>query len=260
MTAIAEGPTPADACAARPCAWCSGPFTPRTTGGRRQLFCTEACRRASEKGMRQWTKGELAAGRVTIAQLQRERCSDLPLPDPHPARLGHHTSRARCPRGVLARGFSRCSYSSRRGIRVPTYGEYQSDRESALRQGNPRSNRQGSVLRDRSKIRVGGCCAAQPKTRLHLDMRQSTRRTRLPMLGDQPRPHRRIWRSVADLLKAGGGDWTIHDIEMEEWQAAERTGLRAWSLPDLRWLRPLKRDLRASAKSRDLVVFGRVSQ
>ena len=158
------------------------------------------------------------------------------------------------------RGFSRCSYSSRRGIRVPTYGEYQSDRESALRQGNPRSNRQGSVLRDRSKIRVGGCCAAQPKTRLHLDMRQSTRRTRLPMLGDQPRPHRRIWRSVADLLKAGGGDWTIHDTEMEEWQAAERTGLRAWRLPDLRRLRPLKRDLRASAKSRDLVVFGRVSQ
>jgi len=72
------------------------------------------------------------------------------------------------------RGFSRCSYSSRRGIRVPTYSEYQSDRESALRQGNPRSNRQGSVLRDRSKIRVGGCCA-QPKTQLHLDMRQSTR-------------------------------------------------------------------------------------
>ena len=78
------------------------------------------------------------------------------------------------------RGFSRCSYSSRRGIRVPTYSEYQSDRESALRQGNLRSNRQGSVLRDRSKIRVGGCCAAQPKTRLHLDMRQSTRRTGFP--------------------------------------------------------------------------------
>ena len=84
MTAVAEehlsvrplGPTPADACAARFCAWCSGPFRPRTTGGRRQLFCTQACRRASETGMRQWTKGELAAGRVTIAQLQRERCSD----------------------------------------------------------------------------------------------------------------------------------------------------------------------------------------
>jgi hypothetical protein len=34
---------------------------------------------ASEEAMRQWTKGELAAGRVTIAQLQREHCSEPAL-------------------------------------------------------------------------------------------------------------------------------------------------------------------------------------
>jgi hypothetical protein len=37
---------------ARP--WCSGPFTPRATGGRPQRFHSERCRRASEKAMREW--------------------------------------------------------------------------------------------------------------------------------------------------------------------------------------------------------------
>jgi hypothetical protein len=95
MTAIAEeplsgrpvGPKPADASPAGPCAWCSGPLTPRTTGGRPQRFCTQACRRASEKAMRQWAKGELAAGRVTIAQLQRERCSEPAPTSPAPSAI-----------------------------------------------------------------------------------------------------------------------------------------------------------------------------
>jgi hypothetical protein len=56
------------------------------------------------------------------------------------------------------RGFSRCSYSSRRGIRVPTYGEYQSDRVSALRQGNPRPCRSGEL-----RVGLGGRSGLFPR-------------------------------------------------------------------------------------------------
>src|SRR5215472_11362313 len=92
----AEGPLPAPPAARkltdahehapRPtCAWCSGRFTPRRTGGRPQCFCSEPCRRASEKSMREWARGELAAGRVTIAEIKRERSSEpapaVPCPD-----------------------------------------------------------------------------------------------------------------------------------------------------------------------------------
>jgi len=58
------------------CAWCSRSFAPRRTGGRRQRFCSERCRRANEKAMREWAQGELAAGRVTIAEIKRERSSE----------------------------------------------------------------------------------------------------------------------------------------------------------------------------------------
>jgi hypothetical protein len=65
------------------CSWCSGPFTPRTTGGRPQRFCSERCRRASEKAMREWAQAELAAGRVTLAELPRRPI--LPAVAPAPA-------------------------------------------------------------------------------------------------------------------------------------------------------------------------------
>ena len=67
------------------CAWCLRRFAPRRTGGRPQRFCSERCRRGSEKAMREWAKGELAAGRATIAEIKRERSSApaavLPRPD-----------------------------------------------------------------------------------------------------------------------------------------------------------------------------------
>jgi hypothetical protein len=81
-------------------------------------------------------------------------------------------------RGILPPMVSRCSYFSRCGIRASIYGGYRMVRESAWLRGNPRSNCQGSVLRNRRKIRVGVCCAAQPKTRLQLDMLQSIRPAR----------------------------------------------------------------------------------
>jgi hypothetical protein len=60
----ASGPT---------CAWCSSRFTPRQSGGRRQRFCSKSCRRASEKAIREWAQGALVAGRVTVAEIKRER-------------------------------------------------------------------------------------------------------------------------------------------------------------------------------------------
>jgi hypothetical protein len=58
------------------CPWCSAPFTPRRTGGRRQRFCSLACRRALDKALRAWAGQELAEGRVTVAHLRHEgaRC------------------------------------------------------------------------------------------------------------------------------------------------------------------------------------------
>jgi hypothetical protein len=73
------------------CDWCSRPFTPRRTGGRPQRFCSERCRRASEKAMREWAQQELAAGRVTIAEIKRERWSELAPTNPCPG--------ATCPSG-----------------------------------------------------------------------------------------------------------------------------------------------------------------
>ena len=52
---------------------------------RPQRFCSERCRRAREKAMREWAKGDLAVGRVTIVEIKRWRLSEsaaaLPPPD-----------------------------------------------------------------------------------------------------------------------------------------------------------------------------------
>jgi hypothetical protein len=57
------------------CPWCSRTFTPRRTGGKPQRFCSPQCRRASERAGREWVRQELAAGRVTVAELQHARSS-----------------------------------------------------------------------------------------------------------------------------------------------------------------------------------------
>jgi hypothetical protein len=58
------------------CPWCSALFTPRQTGGRRQKFCSPACRRALDRALRAWAGQELAEGRVTVPLLQRARCAE----------------------------------------------------------------------------------------------------------------------------------------------------------------------------------------
>jgi hypothetical protein len=51
------------------CPWCNRPVTPRQTGGRDQRFCRPSCRRAFHAAARTWALAELAAGRLTVAQI-----------------------------------------------------------------------------------------------------------------------------------------------------------------------------------------------
>lgn len=53
------------------CPWCGRDFSPRTTGGKPQRFCSPRCRRAMDAGLRAWATEELAAGRVTVAGLAK---------------------------------------------------------------------------------------------------------------------------------------------------------------------------------------------
>ncbi len=60
----------------RPCPWCGTRFTPRTSGGKPQRFCSTRCRREHEAGLQAWARDQEAAGRVTKADIQRARSSD----------------------------------------------------------------------------------------------------------------------------------------------------------------------------------------
>ncbi len=55
------------------CPWCATQFTPRTSGGKPQRFCSARCRREHEAGLQAWARDQEAAGRVTKADLQRAR-------------------------------------------------------------------------------------------------------------------------------------------------------------------------------------------
>ncbi len=51
------------------CRWCQSAFEPRTSGGRRQHFCSLVHRRAFERALRTWARAEFEAGRVTVGTL-----------------------------------------------------------------------------------------------------------------------------------------------------------------------------------------------
>jgi hypothetical protein len=55
------------------CDWCETPYRARQSGGRGQRFCSERCRRAFHAGVRRWTLDELAAGRLTLADIRNAR-------------------------------------------------------------------------------------------------------------------------------------------------------------------------------------------
>ena len=63
------------------CEWCDNSFAPRTNGGKPQRFCSAHCRRDLEHSLRAWAQKQLAEGRVTVAELQRPRCSSARVED-----------------------------------------------------------------------------------------------------------------------------------------------------------------------------------
>ena len=77
------------------CPWCGEPYTPRTTGGKRQKFCSKRCRRAFDSGCRAWAGEMVLRGRLPVSELktalrQRARCSERFLTRPQ----GRETGRA----------------------------------------------------------------------------------------------------------------------------------------------------------------------
>jgi hypothetical protein len=57
--------------------WCKCPFTPRSTGGRPQRFCSQGCRRAEERAMRQWACQSREAGKTCNARCYRRRAKSI---------------------------------------------------------------------------------------------------------------------------------------------------------------------------------------
>jgi len=52
------------------CLWCSRGFAPRRSGGKRQVFCRPACRRAFDAAGRRWVAEAIAAGVLTLDALK----------------------------------------------------------------------------------------------------------------------------------------------------------------------------------------------
>ena len=68
---------------AQPCMWCGDSFTPRATGGKRQRFCSEGCRKDFHRACRIWAETQVWSGELPVSALkhalsQRIRCSEPP--------------------------------------------------------------------------------------------------------------------------------------------------------------------------------------
>jgi hypothetical protein len=53
------------------CAWCGRPFTPRTTGGHAQRFCSQSCRRAYDAAGRRFVAEAIACGLLSLDQIRK---------------------------------------------------------------------------------------------------------------------------------------------------------------------------------------------
>ncbi len=52
------------------CSWCESSFTPRTTGGRAQKFCSAKCREDFHAAGRTWVTAAVAEGHLSVAELK----------------------------------------------------------------------------------------------------------------------------------------------------------------------------------------------
>ena len=73
---------------ARSCLWCGEPFTLRATGGKRQRFCSEPCRRDFDRGRRAWAEQAVSSELLPVSALKHALCkrarslSGLPASNP----------------------------------------------------------------------------------------------------------------------------------------------------------------------------------
>jgi len=54
------------------CPWCERAFTPRKTGGSRQVYCSKKCRHAVREAQVAYCQNLLESGQVTIAELRTQ--------------------------------------------------------------------------------------------------------------------------------------------------------------------------------------------
>ncbi len=52
------------------CLWCDNTFTPRSTGGHAQKFCSVRCREEFHEAGRAWVAAAVAEGRLSVADLK----------------------------------------------------------------------------------------------------------------------------------------------------------------------------------------------
>ena len=52
------------------CFWCNDPYTPRSTGGTAQRFCSSDCRAEFHNSVRQWAIEAIERGELTVDQIR----------------------------------------------------------------------------------------------------------------------------------------------------------------------------------------------
>ena len=76
------------------CGWCGKGFAPRRDGGKRQVFCRPAWRRAFDAAGRRWVAEMIAAGVLTVAALRNGAAATRGLvPGASSARAGTRASK-----------------------------------------------------------------------------------------------------------------------------------------------------------------------
>ena len=76
------------------CGWCEKGFTPRRDGGKRQVFCRPACRRAFDAAGRRFVAEAITCGLLSLDQIRNGAAatrallpgaiSPAPITPPHP--------------------------------------------------------------------------------------------------------------------------------------------------------------------------------
>ncbi len=65
------------------CTWCGKPFAPRTTGGKRQRFCSEECRNEFHRACRFWAAEQVWRGVLAVSSLKHALSQRIRSSEPH---------------------------------------------------------------------------------------------------------------------------------------------------------------------------------